>query len=71
MWRLLPNAFSGPPLYGSLERFVNERGSVGLHVRQYMQVEIKRDPYLAMPQPFASDLRMNSRGQQVSCVGVP
>src|SRR5438552_4188619 len=35
-----------------------------------MRVKVQRDPDLAMPEALADDLRMHSRGQHVSCVGM-
>src|ERR1700687_1174162 len=40
------------------------------HPRYYMRVQVQRDPYLAVAEPLAGDLRMYARRQHMSRVGV-
>src|SRR5262249_3412274 len=67
---LLPNALAALLLYGDLQRIVNERGAVCLHVRQHVRGSIEGDADLAVAQALAGDLGMHARGQQVRCMGV-
>jgi hypothetical protein len=67
---LLPNGL-GAPVYYIVEVPVNARGGILLHPRDYMGIDVKRDSDLRVPQPFARDLGVDSRGEQVRCMGVP
>ena len=68
---MLPNALDRPLLYDRLERVVNKRGGVRLHVWQHVAVEVERDANLAVAKALAGDLWMYARGQQVRRVCVP
>jgi hypothetical protein len=57
-----------PLVYCSLQRSVNTLGSILLHSRKYVAVEVERDPDLGMAEPFAGDFRMDAVRQHVSGV---
>jgi hypothetical protein len=66
---LLPNALSPIDLRKS-QRVVNSCSGVLLHSRQYVAVEVERDPNFRMPKSFGRYFRMNTTGQQVRGVGM-
>jgi hypothetical protein len=67
---LLPNIF-GAPVYGSLERFVNARDGVGLHIRHQVRINVHRYRNAGMTETLLNDLRMYIRSEQVAGVAVP
>jgi hypothetical protein len=67
---LLPNRFRAP-VYYVFESAVNARGSVFLHSRHDVTIEIECDPDLAMAQAFTRNLRMDAAGKHVCRVSVP
>jgi hypothetical protein len=44
------------------------RSGVLLHPGNDVAVELQNYPNVAMPQPFAGDLRMHALGEQMDCV---
>ena len=67
---LLPIRF-GAPVYDVFEIAVNARGSVFLHSRHHMRIQVHRDPDLRVSEALAGNLRMDARGQHVGRVRVP
>ena len=62
--------FCFPFVYGSPQGVVNDCRRIGLHVRQYMAVEIQRDADLAMAEPLAGDFRVNAGRKHMGRMGV-
>src|SRR6476620_4334839 len=65
---LLPFRFAS--LHGVLQGGVHQCRSLGLHPRQNVAVEIKRDPDLAVPKTLARDLGMHASGQHMRGMAV-
>ena len=67
---LLPNSVAGT-LLDQPESIVNACGSVGLHVRHQVGVDVHGDRDARMAESLLNDLRMHIGGQQMRCVGMP
>ena len=67
---MLPNAV-GALVYGGPHHPVNRRGSLALHIRHQVAVDIHRDRDRGVPKAFLHDLGVDIRSQHVAGVAVP